>query len=535
MRLAKTHALALALLIAAGCGDDDAPPPGVSAGPPRVGGAEDAGSGPSHRLPTRPTDGPLLPPADAELEVVLGGESRVHRIEVEADLGALDVHLNIDTRASIGAEINRLQEDLEEVVIAQLRERVPDVSFGVSRFEDFPLAPYGSPGGEGNVPPDTPFELLTSVTADVEQISTAVAILDRPLGFGGDTFESGAEALYQIATGEGYRFGGRQIIDVFEAEEEPPPGTGTIGGVGFRDGALHVIMHVTDAPSHAPEDYGNNFPNTRSLDEAAEALNLVGARVIGIVSGLCPDEPDGEESAGGGGDGDMMDEPPDDADTGDGDAMEEDAEPGVCNGVERDSELYITTREQLEMLAHATGAIGPEQDGLCPHGLDGTDVPAFEETCPFVFDVAANGVGLSETVVDATVAFVNGVRFEAVTAQPTADPLGFIERIVPVEVEQEDDVEAPKVADRLPEEMPDGEEDSFVEVHAKARLGFDVHLRNDRIVPTDADQRFRVVVTVMGDDLIIAEPALRVVIPAGPPTLPPVDGGTGRDDDAGSP
>ena len=64
-----------------------------------------------------------------------------------------------------------------------------------SRFEDFPGSPFGSPGNDHGALPDAPFQLLTPLTSDIALISSAVALLDRPLGFGGDNAESGAEAL----------------------------------------------------------------------------------------------------------------------------------------------------------------------------------------------------------------------------------------------------------------------------------------------------------------------------------------------------
>ena len=154
-------------------------------------------------------------------------------------------------------------------------------------------------------------------------------------------------------------------------------------------------------------------------------------------------------------------------------------------------------------------------------------VPTYEGVCPLVFDVEGDGTGLAETLVDAIVDLVDGIRFEAVHAEASDDPLGFVRRIEAVQVEQDKGVPPPTLEDQLPADAPDGWLDTFVDVRAKARLGFDVRFRNVHITPSDVDQRFRVRVRILGDGLIVAEHTLRIVVPA-------ADGGdAGGLDDAG--
>ena len=45
------------------------------------------------------------------------------------------------------------------------------------------------------------------------------------------------------------------------------------------------VINVTDAPSHEPADYGDSVPGTRSTQAAGAALQVIGARMIGIASG----------------------------------------------------------------------------------------------------------------------------------------------------------------------------------------------------------------------------------------------------------
>jgi len=465
------------LALATACDD---PPEGGGVG---TGGrptpATDGGMArPTPRSP-RPDGGPRLPEAQVELELPFGAPPTVHRIEVEADLSALDVHFSIDTTQSIAAEIDALQADLRIKVVPELAERVPDVSFGVSHFEDFPERPFGFAGDDSEQRLDTPFELLTPITSDLDAVATAVARLDNPLGLGGDWPESGFEALWQIATGEGYRreADGLVLVEPFDGRRRP--GGGTLGGVGFRSGALHVVVHVTDAQSHTPADYAALFPGTHGRREASDALEAIGARVVGIVSSNC--------------------------------------EEGDDDGCGAPGALGLAAREDLEQLAVATGAVAAADGDACPHGIDGDLVPARDGQCPLVFDIAGDGSGLADTIVDAIVELVDGIRFQRIHAVAADDPLGFVRSVTPVQIDQPDGAEPPELADLMPEDAPDGVDDSFVDVRARARLGFDVELHNG---------------------LIVREETLRLVVPAstdGSSAPRGADAGTATgDEDAGS-
>jgi hypothetical protein len=441
----------------------------------------------------RPDGGAVLPPADEQIELAFGAAPVRYPIAIDAEPGVLDVHLSVDTSSSIDDEIDALQNDLEGEITPRLRERIVDASFGVSRFEDFPAEPFGTPGGDSGTRPDTPYRLLSPITSDAVRVASAVAGLDQPLGYGGDIPESGAEALWQIATGAGYVAGGQRLVEVWDGPAAA--GGGSAGGVGFREGALRVVLHVTDAPSHDPRDYADRFPDTHDMAQAARALRDIDAKLIAIVSGAC-------------------------------DASAADCATGA----------YAAARAQLELAALRTGAVAaPGANGECPFGLDGAPIAAIDGSCPLVFDVAADGSGLSDTLVDAIVELVDGVRFARVTGSASDDPLGFVQRVTPAEAEASPGGDPPETADLLPENEPDGELDSFVEVRAKTRLRFDVELRNVRIAPSDVDQRFRVIIQVEGDGVILQRRTLRVVVPSGSGLVPPPAPGAGPgDDDAGA-
>jgi hypothetical protein len=479
----------VALLL--GCGQGKAPPPGVSTGRAATGGAQDAGgrAGNASTRSARLDGGAILPIADEEVVLPLNGPIVRRRIVVEADPGVLDVHFSVDATASIGQEIDQLQQDLTQSIVPQLQKRVANVSFGVSKFEDFPAPPFGSAGNTGTgQAADKPFVLLTPITSDVSAVASAVGRLDQPLGEGGDVPEAGAEALWQIATGKGYSLNGAQLIAPYDGRAAS--GGGSAGGVGFRPGALRVVLHITDASSHTPEDYGNVFPRTHTLTEAGMALLAIQAKVVGIVSGACDPA----------------------------------AAPMTCSDT-----LHQLARADLEQVALLTGAVGPEpSSGKCPNGIAGKAVPSSGGQCPLVFDVDAVGAGLSGALVDAIAGLIDGVRFMVVTGDASDDPLGFVQSVEPVVTSSSADAPAPMTADLLPKQAPDGHPDSFVQVSARAELAFDVALRNRHIAATDVDQSFRAVVQIVGDGLIIAERTLRVRIPAGGSILAPPDADGGR-------
>ena len=434
----------------------------------------------------RPDGPPRLPEADDSLELPFLGPAIEHTIEIDAAPRALDLVFDVDTTASMGGEIDELQESLIAQVAPELRKRVEDVSFAVARFEDFPHRPWGFAGSTGVYRADEPYRLLTPLTSDADEVASALASLDQSLGEGGDIDESGAEALWQIATGEGYSRGGDRVIASYAARAAE--GGGDLPGVGFRRGTLRAVVHVTDAPSHDAADYAAVYPGTHDIDEAAVALHGAEVHALSILSSACAD-PDHDDSC--------------------------------------DSAAYARARAQLVSLAVTTRALGDPEDDACPYGVGGRPIEPLAGRCPLVFEVASTGEGLSTALVDAVVALVDGTRFELVSAEATGDPIGFVRDVTPVEVEG-----GPMLRDDLPKGAHDGRLDSFVDVLSGRAVAFTVTLQN-RVVPArDFAQRFRVVIEVRGDGVVLERRTLRVVVPAMlglvPAESPPPD------EDAGS-
>ena len=164
------------------------------------------------------------------------------------DVKALDVFFDMDTTGSMAGPIANLQSSLASTVIPTISAQVANTEFGAGIFEDFPLAPYGEPNCNyfpGQFGPDQPFQLLQEITANVGDVQNAVNAMSLPGGYpvgcGNDTPESNIESLYQIATGEGLAGPGSTVV---------LSNNSGIGGVGFRDGSMPIIVPITDAVSH---------------------------------------------------------------------------------------------------------------------------------------------------------------------------------------------------------------------------------------------------------------------------------------------
>lgn len=392
---------------------------------------------------------PQLPYADTDVVLPYGAPPLVQALHSQAVPASADIVFLIDTTSSFYEEINNLQAELTTRIIPEIRARIEDSSFGVAEFEDFPALNFG-------IATDRPYTLHTAVSSSLTRVEQAVAKLDSPLGHGGDYPESGIEALWQVATGEGYVHDHQTLIKAYEGPALT--GGGTLGGVGFREKALHVVIQATDASFHTPEDYEEVFPDTHSLAEAITALNTLDVFAIGIVS-----DP--------------------------------------------------TIRSTPELLAMSTNAVMKPTDDTCPTGLDGESNPPIGDVCPLVFDIKSNGSGMSDTLVDAVVSLVNGLRFSHVYAQVLDDPIGFVTSIEATSATSPPDVAIPEREDlRSPF---DGIPDTFIDVGPGVELTFSITLENT-LLPSAPDYPhiFRVPIEIIGDGIVLTRHILRIIVPA---------------------
>jgi hypothetical protein len=464
--------------------------------------------------PTDPDD-TVASHGDFTFDLLPGGEERADGLTFEPEIQRADVLFLIDTTGSMGGEINNLQTSLNSIA-RDISADIPDTAFGVARFDDFPVAGYGNEAGG-----DRPFILGQRVTNVMADITAAVDRLDTPLHWGGDGPESQIEALYQAATGAGFRSRtGVVWVPVFDAAAgfDPARGHGRIGGVGFREDALPIIIMATDNSFHrrwgdpsvagdratwcgdaagdscdfyASGDFGaaaDQIPKTWSA--TLDALNSIGAAVIGIAS--------------------------------------------------EDTGASSDQRTELSGFAVRTGTwIAPDAAGRCATGIrgalraaetydpDGAGPDPARTLCPLVYSVGGDGSGLADTITGAIGDLVSFVHFDTLhtEARDNPDTAGvdesrFFVRGIPMRADRATCDPMPTVADRLPSAAPDGIWDSFTDVEPGCLVTFQIIASNDGVVErTCVDQIFDLDIVIIGDDVVEADRRTVIVRVPGNPSL----------------
>lgn len=237
---------------------------------------------------------PTTPGNEGAVVVLPEGEHQMLTVSMTAEYHSADIVFLMDSTGSMGEEIAVLSSAFGAIVDS-VAAVVPDAAFGVAEHRDYAVAPYG-----GSM--DVPFRLDRALTTDVGAVHDALSHLVA--GSGGDYPESQYEALYQVATGNGFDLDGNGACDLagdvapfiaksIDAFGGSVPGThagtsATGGGAGFREGALHIVVESSDADYRDPDagwTLGNAGTAPHGKHEAIAALNDAGIHVIGIASG----------------------------------------------------------------------------------------------------------------------------------------------------------------------------------------------------------------------------------------------------------
>jgi len=225
-------------------------------------------------------------------------------VVVESNIPKVDIFLLFDDTGSFASTAPQLASLFPEV-INRVTSSLPtvDFGFGVGRFEDYNIEPFGTPV-------DRPFVLSQPIlpmshSYFQEAISAA---LDRYVpGFGKDTPESLVEALFQVATGAGFDgdFDGltsgsgvagqigtqltpgltgdvpsfQRILNDNLANESDmgsfvPFGPGSRGGAGFRDGAISIILVATDAGIAYQPDNAEQISGFQGIQIPTESFTV---------------------------------------------------------------------------------------------------------------------------------------------------------------------------------------------------------------------------------------------------------------------
>ena len=196
-------------------------------------------------------------------ELPYNGEKQNDTLVFSPQVQKADIFFNVDTTASMSGEIKTLKQSLSGTIIPGIQAQISNSAFGVSYFDDFPVSDYGSGS-------DRPFGLLQSPTTDVATAQAGVNMLS--LHSGNDGPESGYESLYKIATGVELSWNGGSVA---------------AGGVGFREGAIPIVFHITDASAHGSEDtpYSSSYVYTIfSQSQVIEKMNAIGAKVVSVFT-----------------------------------------------------------------------------------------------------------------------------------------------------------------------------------------------------------------------------------------------------------
>ncbi|MGE0790742.1 MAG: hypothetical protein AB7S26_34025 [Sandaracinaceae bacterium] len=211
-----------------------------------------------------------------------GAPPEIDPLDINVQVRTADVYFLMDVTGSMGGEIANLKSALTSGtfitgcsggVIGAIRCTIPDAWFGVGRFGDFSVSPFG--GGA-----DVPYANLQDISASLTAAQTAVNTMNA--SGGSDTPEANFQAIYATASGNG--LGG-----YLSARTGCP--AGTWGYPCFRDGTIPILIHITDAPGHNGSLGYDYYGFTGHVPYATTVSTLTGrsVRVISIVSGTSGD------------------------------------------------------------------------------------------------------------------------------------------------------------------------------------------------------------------------------------------------------
>ena len=269
-----------------------------------------------HGTMTDPLDpASTIPEGDFFVVLPYNGDRQVRDLRFGTNISVADVFFLMDTTGSMGEELSNIQRAMETVIVPGVQGLVPDVQFGAGGFDDFPVGFHGAGfdlpyyhlidivpfvADMGAFTPPSAFgDVGRFVPGPPNGLSDIVeAVRSYPRHGGGNGCESGVEALYQTATGEGVSWGGGSV----------PPKTCPVspdevglrrGYPCFRPGALPIVVFVSDAPFHEPLPSGwpldtqetciySEVGSAHTYDQALGALRGIGARVVSLSSDSIP-------------------------------------------------------------------------------------------------------------------------------------------------------------------------------------------------------------------------------------------------------
>jgi hypothetical protein len=207
-----------------------------------------------------------------------------------------DVAFLLDTTCSMSSTLNGVSGEFSRIV-SEISATLPDAQYGVATFDDYNYGGFGTSG-------DKPFWLNQQVTANTSAVQSALSALGVHNGVDGP--EGSMEGLYQTLSGVGYdqgcdgRYSGTTDVLPFLSSSSDPfagsggqnytSGDGTVGGMGFRDYALPIVVYATDNYMRDPDSSNSYYnrspggcPGDAGADAVVNAANDIGAMLIGVA------------------------------------------------------------------------------------------------------------------------------------------------------------------------------------------------------------------------------------------------------------
>jgi hypothetical protein len=203
------------------------------------------------------------------LYIVVPERSNVEsKFDFELRIQEGDIAFLIDTTCSMSSTATAIAAEFSDVV-DELQDVLPARSSASGTHDDYAYGSYGSPFSG-----DKPFEMRQQITDQVDDMQDTLNAIrstaDRTVP------SRRSKGMYQAATGQGYdqdcdgSYDGSTDVKPFIATSDDPFGgkggqfydstdesTGELGGFGFNDYALPIIIEATDNYLRDPENgYG---------------------------------------------------------------------------------------------------------------------------------------------------------------------------------------------------------------------------------------------------------------------------------------
>jgi len=192
----------------------------------------------------------------------LDPEPTMDHLVFATDIQKADVFFAVSSNGSMNGEIDNLRSSLVATVVPGILAAIPNVWFGVGRFEDCHSCAHN-------------MAVLQEMTDYIHDVEAAFLGWSTCSG-GGNPY---TQYLHALTTGDVSPFLGWGSVEPSTWTCTPP---GSIGWPCFREEALPIVVQFADTPF---EEAWTECSPGYSLDQAVTALNSISAKYIGVNSG----------------------------------------------------------------------------------------------------------------------------------------------------------------------------------------------------------------------------------------------------------